>query len=82
MLNFEKMQVLQQKNIFIKNLLDSPAKLQVMTGPDVGFSKPVSEKSLYRPQLVLAGFVELFNAKRIQIFGNTEFFDPCIREDR
>jgi HPr kinase/phosphorylase len=34
--------------------------------------KKITEQNLHRPGLVLAGFVELFSYKRVQVFGNTE----------
>ncbi len=39
---------------------------------EVGFSKRITEASLHRPQLALAGYTELFTFHRVQIFGNTE----------
>ena len=72
--NFEKLQVLKQKKLFVKNLLDSPVKLNVLTSENVGFENQIFDKQLCRPQLALAGYVGLFNYKQIQIFGNTEYF--------
>lgn len=37
-----------------------------------GFSKKIRERSIHRPGLALAGFLELFTYNRVQIFGNTE----------
>ncbi|MGB9664180.1 MAG: HPr(Ser) kinase/phosphatase [Ignavibacteria bacterium] len=37
-----------------------------------GFSKKISDRSIHRPGLALAGFLELFSYNRVQIFGNTE----------
>lgn len=37
-----------------------------------GFHKQVTEKEIYRPGLALAGFMDLFTYKRIQVCGNTE----------
>lgn len=34
--------------------------------------KKITEKDLHRPGLALAGFVDLFSYKRVQVFGNTE----------
>jgi HPr kinase/phosphorylase len=34
----------------------------------------IEDKYIYRPQLPLAGFFELFIFRRLQIFGNTEMF--------
>lgn len=39
---------------------------------EVGFDNLISEPNLHRPGLALAGFLELFSYKRIQLFGNTE----------
>jgi len=38
----------------------------------IGFDREIVDHNLHRPGLALAGFVELFTSKRIQIFGNTE----------
>jgi len=39
---------------------------------DVSLERPIVEQNLHRPGLALAGFVDLFSFKRIQICGNTE----------
>jgi HPr kinase/phosphorylase len=39
---------------------------------DVGFEKVIRDKSIHRPGLALAGYVELFTFDRVQVFGNTE----------
>ncbi|MFH1052159.1 MAG: HPr(Ser) kinase/phosphatase [bacterium] len=70
----DKIQILQQKQLLVKNLLNSPAKLEVLTKDDTGFDNLIHNKNLYRPQLALAGYVGLFNFKQIQIFGNTECY--------
>jgi HPr kinase/phosphorylase len=49
----------------------SRAKLTSMNG-EVGFQKVIRDKSIHRPGLALAGYVELFTYDRVQIFGNTE----------
>ena len=46
-------------------------RLRPISGKD-GFKKKVREKDLHRPGLALAGFVDLFTFRRIQICGNTE----------
>jgi HPr kinase/phosphorylase len=38
----------------------------------VGFQKIIRDKSIHRPGLALAGYVELFTFDRVQVFGNTE----------
>ncbi|GBD89555.1 HPr kinase/phosphorylase [bacterium BMS3Abin04] len=40
--------------------------------PGSDLTRLITEQNLHRPGLALAGFVELFAYKRIQIFGNTE----------
>ncbi|MGB5530094.1 MAG: HPr kinase/phosphorylase, partial [Ignavibacteriaceae bacterium] len=32
----------------------------------------ITDQNLHRPGLALAGFVDLFSYKRVQVFGNTE----------
>lgn len=51
----------------IKNLF----KLKLLS-KEVGFDRLITEPNLHRPGLALAGFLELFSYKRIQLFGNTE----------
>jgi len=48
-------------------------KLRLIAGSN-GLDKHITEKSLHRPGLALAGYVELFTYHRVQIFGNTEVF--------
>jgi HPr kinase/phosphorylase len=49
-----------------------------------GFSKKIKDRSIHRPGLALAGFLELFSYNRVQIFGNTEirFLHSLNREKR
>ena len=44
----------------------------VAVNGEVGFEKVVRDKSIHRPGLALAGYVELFTFDRVQVFGNTE----------
>ncbi|MCB0747776.1 MAG: HPr kinase/phosphorylase [Ignavibacteriae bacterium] len=39
---------------------------------EVDLNRPIMDQNLHRPGLALAGFVDLFSYKRIQIVGNTE----------
>lgn len=39
---------------------------------EVSLDRPIIEQNLHRPGLALAGFVDLFSFKRVQICGNTE----------
>ena len=50
----------------------------------VGFNKIITEQNLHRPGLALAGYVNLFSYKRIQIFGNTEitYLEHLTKEKR
>jgi len=49
-----------------------------------GFLKKIKDRSIHRPGLALAGFLELFSYNRVQIFGNTEirFLHSLTREKR
>ena len=53
--------------------MKSPVQLTPLTG-NIGLQNRISDKNLHRPQLALAGFVELFTYHRVQIFGNTELY--------
>lgn len=46
-------------------------KLASING-EVGFEKVIRDKSIHRPGLALAGYVELFTYDRVQVVGNTE----------
>lgn len=46
-------------------------KMVALNG-EVGFEKVIRDKSIHRPGLALAGYVELFTFDRVQIVGNTE----------
>lgn len=39
---------------------------------EIDLNRPITEQNLHRPGLALAGFVDLFSYKRVQIVGNTE----------
>ncbi len=69
----DNIQILAQEKIKVQVLMESWAKLRPLTG-EIGMDNYVWEINLYRPQLALAGFVDLFNYKQIQVFGNTEFY--------
>lgn len=78
---FENPQIIQQDSILVENLLQSPAKLNSLTGK-IGMDNAITDKNIYRPQLALAGYVGLFNFERIQLFGNTEnFYLKSLSED-
>lgn len=43
-----------------------------LVNKEVSLDRPIVEQNLHRPGLALAGFVDLFSYKRVQICGNTE----------
>ncbi len=57
--------------------------LTSLTG-EIGYNKELRDKNVHRPQLVLAGYVQLFRFDRVQIFGNTEmrYLEQCTPEYR
>lgn len=59
--------------ITVRELLNGPVQLRPLTD-EIGLDNRITDKSLHRPQLALAGFTELFTYSRVQLFGNTEFF--------
>jgi len=70
---FKNLQIMQKDTIPVALLKNTPAKLENLN-PGVGFDNKIVNKHLHRPQLALAGYVELFNFKCVQFFGNTEIF--------
>ena len=73
MRSLENIQILRQEKIPVESLLTSPAGLVSLNDP-VGLKNEIISKSIYRPQLALAGFIDLFSNQSVQIFGNTEIF--------
>lgn len=70
----EKLREIKKKSITVGFLFEKNKerlKLNVMNG-EVGFDKEIHDKSIHRPGLALAGYVELFTYDRVQVFGNTE----------
>ena len=55
---------------FFESLKDR-LKMVAING-DAGYQKVIRDKSIHRPGLALAGYVELFTYDRVQVFGNTE----------
>ena len=58
-----------------------------LIGKDVGFARKISEPSVNRPGLLLAGFDTYFAYKRVQVFGNSEHsylegLEPGLRASR
>ena len=58
-----------------------------LIGKDTGFARNISEPSVNRPGLLLAGFDTYFAYKRVQVFGNSEHsylegLEPSLRATR
>ncbi len=69
-------QPIQRESISVQHFYDwarERFRLTLVAGGD-GMHNLITEKNLHRPGLALAGYVELFTHRRIQIFGNTEIF--------
>ncbi|PID59541.1 MAG: HPr kinase/phosphorylase [Ignavibacteriae bacterium] len=71
---------ISDKNIFRKqsisvdffyNSIKERFKVELIN-KEVPLERPIVEQNLHRPGLALAGFVDLFSYKRVQICGNTE----------
>ncbi|PKL80505.1 MAG: HPr kinase/phosphorylase [Ignavibacteriae bacterium HGW-Ignavibacteriae-4] len=70
---YNNLKIIRKKEVKVEALLQSPLKLQVITG-DVGLDNSITESNMYRPQLALAGFTELFTFSNVQVVGNTEIY--------
>jgi len=73
MSQFDRIKTIQKDNISVNQLLSSPVQLTTVVGGE-GLDNLITDKNLHRPQLALAGFVELFTFHRVQVFGNTEIY--------
>ncbi|MCL5991799.1 MAG: HPr(Ser) kinase/phosphatase [Bacteroidetes bacterium] len=73
MKQFDDIKILQQKKISVEQLCEAPIKLEKLTG-DLGINNGIVDRNIYRPQLALTGYVDLFTYKQVQILGNTEIF--------
>lgn len=65
--------IVTKDRISVDTLQRAPVNLSKVNG-DIGLSNNITDKNLHRPQLALAGFVQLFTFHRVQIFGNTEMY--------
>jgi len=65
--------IINQEFISVSKILNSPSQLTCITG-EIGLQNKITDKSIYRPQLALAGYIDLFTFEKIQLFGNTEMF--------
>ena len=68
---FSTAEVIKPDSLKVKLLLKCPAHLQLMTDERT-LENNLKDKHLHRPQLLLAGFTDLFTHDRIQLIGNTE----------
>ena len=69
-------QPIQKESITVHHFYETTKDrfhLKLLAG-EGGFENRITDKSLHRPGLALAGYVGLFTYHRIQIFGNTEVF--------
>ncbi|HWF43893.1 MAG TPA: HPr(Ser) kinase/phosphatase [Candidatus Kapabacteria bacterium] len=69
-------QPIRKESITVQHFYDVTRerfKLTQLAGA-AGLTNLITDKSLHRPGLALAGYVGLFTYHRIQIFGNTEIF--------
>jgi HPr kinase/phosphorylase len=70
----DKLREIKKKSITVGFLFEKNKerlKLNAING-EVGFDREIHDKSIHRPGLALAGYVELFTYDRVQVFGNTE----------
>lgn len=73
MLNYDDLEPIEKKRLAVRQLLNAPVDFDILTG-DAGLDNYIEDRYIYRPQLPLAGFFELFIFNRLQIFGNTELY--------
>ncbi len=68
------LQTITQDRITVASVINSPLlRLPLrQVNPAVALERYITDKSLHRPQLALAGYVGLFTYHRVQVFGNTE----------
>ncbi len=74
MVNLDQKSIKKKDFITVKTFFEktkSTFRLRLVTS-EKGFDRKIIEQNLHRPGLALAGFVDLFSFKRIQVFGNTE----------
>jgi HPr kinase/phosphorylase len=64
---------MRKEAIAVRTLLEAPLKL-VSLNEQVGWDNLISDENVHRPQLALAGFLELFTSHRLQVMGNTEVY--------
>jgi HPr kinase/phosphorylase len=73
-MDINKKNIIKNSNITVKFFYENTRDrfgLKLISN-EVGFDREILDQNLHRPGLALAGFVELFSSKRVQLFGNTE----------
>ncbi|GJQ64138.1 MAG: HPr kinase/phosphorylase [Melioribacteraceae bacterium] len=86
MINITEKNIIKKKSIsvefFYKQTKDR-FKIKLACEND-GLDRLIYDQNLHRPGLALAGFVDLFTANRVQVFGNTEmrYLDQLKSDDR
>lgn len=73
---FDDIREIRKENITVGFLAEECAErfaLEQVNGT-VGRQKLITDPSLHRPQLALAGYTELFTYHRVQVLGNTEVY--------
>ena len=80
--DYSNLNVIRIDHITVADLLESPIKMEILNN-EIGIKNKIINKYLHRPQLVLAGYMGLFNYKSIQMIGNTEvFFMNSLSDER
>lgn len=67
------LQPMRKDAIAVRTLLEAPLNL-ISLNDQVGWDNLISDENVHRPQLALAGFLELFTSHRLQVMGNTEVY--------
>lgn len=73
--NFKDLKIFQKESIsveFFYQECKDRFKLRKVTKKPINKKSEIRVKDIHRPGLALAGYVELFAFKRVQIFGNSE----------
>ncbi|MCS6999915.1 MAG: HPr(Ser) kinase/phosphatase [Bacteroidota bacterium] len=72
-MNVFNVQPVRKQAIAVRTLLEAPLQLRSLN-ETVGWDNLITDESVHRPQLALAGFLELFTSHRLQVMGNTEVY--------
>ncbi|MCX7929244.1 MAG: HPr(Ser) kinase/phosphatase [Chlorobi bacterium] len=72
-MNVADLQPIRKDAVAVRTLLQAPLQL-VALNDTVGWENLITDENVHRPQLALAGFLELFTSHRLQVMGNTEVY--------